>query len=117
VAVDNPRANKLTIHILAAVAQHERELIAERTKAALHAAKSRGVRLGRYGSEHLAPSYRPAAVLRAKTLAPLLKRLRTAGLSARQIAAELTARQVPTAAGGKWHAQTVLRAIARAAAE
>jgi DNA invertase Pin-like site-specific DNA recombinase len=39
VAVDNPHANKLTLHILAAVGQHEREMIAERTKAALQAAK------------------------------------------------------------------------------
>ena len=46
VAVDNPHANKLTVHILAAVAQHERELISERTKAALAVAKKRGKRLG-----------------------------------------------------------------------
>ena len=46
VAVDNPHANKLTVHILAAVAQHEREMISERTKAALQAAKKRGQRLG-----------------------------------------------------------------------
>ena len=39
IAVDNPHANKLTLHILAAVAQHEREMIAERTKAALQAAR------------------------------------------------------------------------------
>src|SRR5436189_2530891 len=43
VAVDNPHANKLTVHILAAVAQHEREMIAQRTKDALQA---RGQRLG-----------------------------------------------------------------------
>jgi DNA invertase Pin-like site-specific DNA recombinase len=46
VAVDNPHANKLTIHILAAVAQHEREIISARTSAALQAAKARGKRLG-----------------------------------------------------------------------
>ena len=45
VAVDNPHANKLAVHILAAVAQHEREMIAQRTKDALQAAKARGVAL------------------------------------------------------------------------
>jgi DNA invertase Pin-like site-specific DNA recombinase len=46
IAVDNPHATKLTVHILAAVAQHEREIISARTAAALRAAKARGKRLG-----------------------------------------------------------------------
>jgi DNA invertase Pin-like site-specific DNA recombinase len=63
VAVDNPHANKLTIHILAAVAQHEREMIAARTKAALQAAKRRGRVLGRNATENLAPRYRQVSAM------------------------------------------------------
>src|SRR6202047_1789417 len=75
VAVDNPHANKLTLHILAAVAQHEREMIAERTKAALQAAKQRGRVLGRNAAENLAPRYRQEALARAVQLAPVLREL------------------------------------------
>lgn len=46
IAADLPHANKLTIHIIAAVAEYEREMIGKRTKAALAQAKARGVQLG-----------------------------------------------------------------------
>jgi len=52
-AVDNPHANNLMIHMLAAFTEHERDHIRARTKAALAAAKARGVALGRYGREVL----------------------------------------------------------------
>ena len=59
ITVDNPHANKLTIHILAAVAQHEREIISARTSDALRAAKARGKRLG---NPNLSEARRHAAV-------------------------------------------------------
>jgi len=113
IAVDNPHANKLTLHILAAVAQHEREMIAERTKAALQAAKARGVMLGRNGAGRLAPMYRYEAIERARHLGPVLAELRAAGYSDRRMALELNAREVPTPNGRKWHGHTVSRAMIR----
>ncbi len=113
IAVDNPHANKLTIHILAAVAQHEREMIAERTRAALQAAKTRGVRLGRYGAERLALANRQEAVERAEALRPVLRGFQAQGLSARGMAAELNRRGVPTPQGKQWHTQTVIRVMQR----
>jgi DNA invertase Pin-like site-specific DNA recombinase len=113
VAADNPHANKLMVHLLAAFAEHEREQISQRTKDALAAAKARGTKLGRNGADRLAPAYRAEAVERARLLAPLLNELKSAGMSARKMAAELIFRGVPTPSGGRWHAQSVIRMLDR----
>ena len=111
VAVDMPEANRLTIHILAAVAEHEREMIAQRTKAALQVAKARGVRLG---NPNPVPASRLAIrALQAQTaqfhatVLPLMEQLQQQGYGLAAIARELNRRAVPTARGGFWYATTV----------
>jgi DNA invertase Pin-like site-specific DNA recombinase len=113
-AVDMPSANKLTLHILAAVAEHEREMISARTKAALAAAKARGVRLGRPDGDtrhmHSARSAK-AAAFRA-TVLPEVMRLIGEGMSQRKIAAELNRRGLTTYAGRPWRVQHVSSLLA-----
>jgi DNA invertase Pin-like site-specific DNA recombinase len=124
VAVDNPTANKLTIHILAAVAQHEREMISERTKAALAAAKARGQRLGNPRVADAAKLGRKAAKANARRFAakvlPIIEEIERAGTTSHNaIAAKLNERNVRTARGGKWtHVQVgaVLRLFEQTAA-
>src|SRR5262249_48985572 len=115
VACDLPEATPFMLHIYAAAAQEEARAISARTKAALEAAKARGVRLGRNGAERLAPANKAAAVERAKNLHPVLADLIASGVSFRQIGAELTKRGIGTARGGRWHPTTVGRVLNRLA--
>jgi DNA invertase Pin-like site-specific DNA recombinase len=115
VACDMPEATPFMLHIYAAAAQEEARAISARTKAALQAAKARGVRLGRNGAERLAPANKAAAVERAKNLHPVLADLIVSGASLRQIAAELTKRGIGTPRGGRWHPTTIGRVLNRLA--
>jgi DNA invertase Pin-like site-specific DNA recombinase len=129
VAADFPQANRLTIHILAAMAEHEREMISTRTKAALTAAKSRGVSLGgdrsglddrarRAGNAGSAKVRGKRAAERASSPLPVLDRLRAQGVtSAHALARALNEEGVPTVSGrGRWQANSVQRVLRRAEA-
>lgn len=127
VACDMPHANRLTLHLLAAIAEHEREMISQRTKAALAAAKARGVKLGNPNGSLALNPHNAAAVAasrvarQAKALAvrnavaPLLSELKAVGLAgAGEIARELNRRGVPSPAGGIWYPQMIRRMEAAA---
>jgi DNA invertase Pin-like site-specific DNA recombinase len=117
VAVDMPQANRLTLHILAAVAEHERELISKRTRDALAAAKIRGTRLGNPRAALAAPLAHQANRRQADTFAlplrPLLESMRGQGHTLQAIADEMNRRGISTARGGLWQPQTVKNLLAR----
>jgi DNA invertase Pin-like site-specific DNA recombinase len=112
VAVDNPSANKLTIHILAAVAEDERERISARTKAALAAAKARGTKLGNPrladACAGMNAARQEAAASFAANVMPIIRKIQKSGvMSLRGIAKALSARGIKTVRGGEWTAVQV----------
>jgi DNA invertase Pin-like site-specific DNA recombinase len=114
VACDNPHATRLTIHILAAVAEHERDMISQRTKAALAAAKARGVKLGNPRLEEA----RSKALARRRQRAPavdlvsIASGLAAQGLGMREIARRLNRLGLLTARGKPWYGATVGKLLA-----
>ena len=110
VAVDFPQANKLTLHMLSAFAEYERDQISLRTKSALKAAKKRGVKLGQHGKRVLSKQNRQAANRFAKQLKPTVETILAQGFKTiRAIRDEFNARNIATFRGGgsKWHIATV----------
>ncbi len=112
VAVDMPDANRLTVHILAAVAEHERLIISQRTKAALKAAKARGVKLGspnpRKGSRLAVAAHKANADRFADNIMPIIREIEATGITSHSgIAKVLNTRGIRTARGGDWHPATV----------
>ena len=118
VAVDFPQATRLTIHILAAVAEHERDMISQRTKAALASKRARGFTLGSpcpaKGAAVGLTRIRAQADRFAQDMRPIIEGIRGAGVtSLRGIANALNARGIKTARGHAWEAATVRNILVR----
>ena len=124
VAADMPSANRLTVGIMALVAEQEAKAISQRTKEALAAAKARGVKLGGYRAgakvtaqmrRHSIQARSETAEARARDLAPIIVELRAQGAqSLREIATALMDRGIPAARGGSdWTAAAVARVLQR----
>ena len=122
VAADMPNANRLTVRLMAVIAQEEREMIAARTKAALAAAKARGVILGGWKGGPVVNGTCGTAALQKRAddfaagVGPMVAGLRNQGLSLRQIAGALTSKGIMTSRGGDWTAAAVRSVLGRVAA-
>ena len=118
VAELGPDVDPFILHLFAALAEKERAMISARTKAALAAAKARGVALG---GPKLAQA-RKRAVASIKSLAdhhagnvlPVIREIQRAGAtSLHQVADALNARGITTPRGGAWYAKSVSNVLAR----
>ena len=112
VCCDCPNVDRFTVGILALVAQRERELISERTKAALQAAKRRGVKLGTKNPKErvrqMVAGAKKAKEQFAATVRPVIAQLRQDGVDTLQgIASCLNRRGIATRTGKQWFPATV----------
>jgi DNA invertase Pin-like site-specific DNA recombinase len=121
IAADMPEANEMVVGMMAVVAQAERQMISQRTRAALAAAKARGVKLGKpenlrnqiEGCVKGRAARTKIARARAVDLFPIIDNIRTAGSSSlRAIANEMNCRRIPAARGGEWSPTQVRRVLA-----
>lgn len=119
VAELGPDVDNFMLHLYAALAEKERSLISERTRAALRAKKARGEQLGNRRNLPQAQALARKALAdeartRAQALVPVFEELKDAGLtSLLGIAQALNARGIGTPRGGRWHASTVARVMGR----
>jgi DNA invertase Pin-like site-specific DNA recombinase len=116
------QANRLTVGILALVAEEETRAVSSRTKAALAARKARGHQLGnvaslRTGNADTAAVASQAAAEKAAAHAamvmPIITRLKGEGLSLQAMARRLNEESVPSTRGGTWTATSVRNLLAR----
>jgi DNA invertase Pin-like site-specific DNA recombinase len=112
-------ADPFMLHIYAALAEKERSLISQRTKAALAQKKAQGATLGNRTNLAEAQQRGQAAVSAAAdafaaNVLPIVRQLHAEGVSHHQsVAKALNNRGVRTARGGQWHATTVRNLLAR----
>lgn len=111
-----PHADKFQLHIYAALAEQERKFISERTKAALKAAKDRGVKLGGVRDKTMARNVaiQARANAEAEKLIKIIGPMRDAGKTLANIADALEEMNVKTPRGGTWTATQVSRVLSRA---
>ncbi len=119
VCCDNPHANRLTLHILAAVAEDEARRISECTKDALAAYKARGGTLGKSENLTLEAGRKGAATTRSQArttyaaIMPELRQWRVSGLSYRAIAGLLNGAGKVTRSGVPWNHAQVRRVLSQ----